>query len=250
MANEQGTAGLIQQPDAFTFSSGQGQRIVQRWIGNFADAQTAYLGYVAIGVSASLEPMEGGKAMVSVVLGDQSDEPLVVWTLDTHLESVSALEAPPVKERINVRDVIAGRATFFEFSQDLNRVALGQPAMHTYTGADKPLEDGLAEVALRKESSFFRVGATLRKARVVAANTAHVADWRNVMKYISTANLIACESITATIVGTLSAGDWLKTPAGVLPRGDGLYTVTTEWIYQLPGGWSSYFYGSYINNAP
>lgn len=247
---EQGTSGLIQQPNARSFTAGQGDRIVQRWMGNFADAETAYLGYAASGLSTTLEPLEGGKAMVSLILGDLDDEPPVTWSLDTKLEAVAALEAPLVKARIQYRDAITDRALYYQFCRDLNRASLGFFPKYTYPGEDEPLANALAEVALRKESSYYRVEAVLRKTRIVAANTAHVADWRNVMKYITTANLIACESITATIVGTLPPGDWLKTPAGVLPRGDGLYTITTEWMYHESGHWSSYFYGSYVNNLP
>jgi hypothetical protein len=142
---------------------------------------------------------------------------------------------------------IAGLASYYLFVKDLGLARDHLPPVTAWTGADIPLRDALTEIALGQESSFFKVDATLRKSRVVSNNTPNVADWNNVGKFINTDNLILAEDITATIIGTLEQGDWLKTPAGIHPTGDGRSQIVTEWLYRPFGGWDTRFYLAYTS---
>ncbi len=72
--------------------------------------------------------------------------------------------------------------------------------------------------------------AVLRRTNTYAGSTAQTADWVDVGKIFTTAQIIALTDPPSSIIGTLPTTYWQKTPAGVDDGADGRYTVTTLWV--------------------
>lgn len=73
--------------------------------------------------------------------------------------------------------------------------------------------------------------AVLRRTNTYASNTGQTADWTDVGKIFTTAQIVALSDPPSGIIGTLPTGYWLKTPAGADDQGDGRVTVNTLWVY-------------------
>lgn len=72
--------------------------------------------------------------------------------------------------------------------------------------------------------------AILRRTNTYAGSTSQTADWVDVGKVFTTAQIVALTDPPSSIIGTLPTTYWLKSPAPVDDGADGRYTVTTLWI--------------------
>lgn len=89
---------------------------------------------------------------------------------------------------------------------------------------------------------MIELDAVLRRTNTYAQNTAQTADWVDVEKVFTTAQVVALTDPPSSIIGSLPTGYWLKTPASVDDGSDGRYTVSTLWIYGSAEDYPSHQY--------
>lgn len=82
-----------------------------------------------------------------------------------------------------------------------------------------------------EDHTLLEFDATLRRTNTYAQNTTQTADWVNVGKVFTTAQVLAIDDPPSSICGTIPTGYWLKTPASVDDGTDGRFTVNTLWLF-------------------
>ncbi len=233
---EQGTAGEIAQQVSYNFTPFE-QVLTVSYVGNHADVEALVSTYQADGYSGTIQPYSGPKSIITgskLVTGSLETR----WGLDTQFEIAEARDsnsfnlyldglASDTLRATAIADITAAAAAFAD----------GNGALHDAL-ADSTMKAYCRDFALSK--GYPQVTAVLRRTNIYPVDTAFVADWTDVGKVWTTAQINALTSAPSAIVGTLPSGRyWLMTPAGIEDDNSGRYIVNTHWIY---GRWPSHSY--------
>lgn len=160
------------------------------------------------------------------------------WGLDVQVKNVPAEASQAFKSYITAnggnngttfRDIVAAVRQYEEDNEWTLYDALGTtPKAWAYDIINK--------------RTVLEFDAVLRRTNTYAQNTAQTADWVDVGKVFTTAQVIALSDPPSSIIGSLPTGYWLKTPAAVDDGTDGRYTVSTLWIYGTAEDYPSHQY--------
>ena len=238
-----GTAGLIQLPSARVYDPASGDRNVARWKGDHADVLASYNTYVGSGVRASVEPGDGGKAVLVVedmgaIGGDPDDAVEIIWTLAPMRDEASLWDHPSVVALTSAMTNDGLRTFRGDMEKLLNPTYEGEVIDISLLAS--PL-DTFARMLMAGQNTYTRAGAVLRKTRIVSRDTNLSRDLQNVERVYTTAQLVSWEDVPDAIISTLEVGGWLKTFGGVEQLSDGRFQLTVEWDYAPTGVWPTPF---------
>lgn len=233
---EQGTSGEIEQAESYSFTPFE-QTLTETWIGNHADVAGLVTTYQGLGYSGQVSPYAGPKSVITaskIIAGSLETR----WGLDTQFAIEDA------KDCLAFHQYLDGLASDALRAAAIANISVAAAA---FIDGDSSLHDALADstqkawcrdFALNK--GYPQVSAVLRRTNIYPIDTAYVADWTDVGKVWTTAQINALTSAPSAIIGTLPSGRyWLMTPAGIDDDSAGRYIVNTHWIY---GRWPSHSY--------
>ncbi len=236
--SQQGTTGVIQQATSYS-GDPRGVTTTVSFIATHADALTQFNTYRGAGWQTTLNPISGSpRSVMTATVRNESDTVITIWELDVQWAQVGARDC---------RKFYAYLATLADDTARGAKVtAIYAAVKQMEADAATTLFDALSSTDKLWALSFIRddvvwePSAVLRRVNQYPSFTTQTADWVDVDKVWTKAQIDALTSAPTAIVGTLPAGSyWLKTSAGMAYAENGSFTVTTHWVY---GNYPSHLY--------
>jgi len=233
---QQGTgtaADIVWERGSWAFGpSGYSKSIVGT--GLHASCEALMASYQAAGWEGTCETIQGTprsrfSATISTLDPANPDTGLVTrWELDVQWSDVPVQNSQSYwayLESLGAASTYVPRAAAISAAADELSTGEATTLYNALASGDKPWAFDIAQGETNKEPD-----AVLRRLNSYPPNTAQTADWVDVKKVFTTAQIGLIATPPSAIVGTLETGYWLKTSAGSSYTSDGRYEVATHWI--------------------
>jgi len=228
------TSGIVWERASWGFGPGGFSKTVVG-VGLHAACEALLVSYQAAGWEGSCETIQGTpksrfSATISTLDPTSPDSNLVTrWELDVQWSDVPAQNSKKYwayLESLGAASTYVPRAVAIIAAADEMSAGTGSDLYTALAAGDKPWALDIALGETVKEPD-----AVLRRLNSYPPNTTKTADWVDVNKVFTTAQIGAITVPPSAIVGTLETGYWLKTSAGSSYTSDGRYEVATHWIW-------------------
>lgn len=226
--SQQGTTGLIQQASTYT-SDPRGITTTLSWIGTHSDAYNQMLTYRSAGWQANVMPMSGTpRSVVTATVRNEDDTVETIWELDVQWQKVDVEQSQSFNAYMDTLASDTDRAAKIAELQDAADEVLKSYATTKFDALGS--DDKKWCLSIIRNDAVDEPLAVLRRVNQYPSFTTKFADWTDVNKVFTSAQITSADPPSA-IVGTLpTAYYWLKTSGGVQYAQDGSFTVTTHWV--------------------
>lgn len=188
--------------------------------------------YQAAGFQGTVDPVNGSSPLATLSahrVGSDPDDPdsdlLTTWTLDVQWDNVPAMQS------LKYRTWLAAEASSDEIEMaNLNRLMLSQYDQITanYAAWNSTARGWFRTI--QQNRPIKEPHPVLRRVSVHSYASSAEADWTDVGKIWTTAQIEAAETVDEHI-GTLPSGKlWLKTSGSIDEGSDGRLSVVTHWV--------------------
>ncbi len=236
--SQQGTTGAIQQATSYS-GDPRGVTTTVAFIGTHADAATSFNTYRASGWQVNLSPISGSpRSLMTATVRNEDDEVVSIWELDVQWTQVSAEECRKFYAYLGtLADDNARGAKLAAIFQAVDEIR-NSHASTIFAALGST--DKLWALSFVRGDVVWEPSAVLRRVNQYPSFTTNTADWVDVDKVWTKAQIDDLTDAPAAIIGTLPTGSyWLKTSAGIAYAENGSFTVTTHWVY---GNYPSHLY--------
>lgn len=227
MANIRIGTSTVAQPDSYDFNPASGQLVTSRVIyDTYAASATAFNAAVAANVEAHLQSLGGGRYEVSTVVPSGVRNS---WNLDVQWNDKPAGQSNKFRAWF---DALATDALRFQFIADSEWIRNGNAATADPDGwatADSTYKAWAWDVAT--DATVQEPTAVLRRTITwPAGSSSTTANWTDVNKVWTTAQINSLASPPPAICGTLPTAYWLMLSDEADYGADGRFTASTIWV--------------------
>jgi hypothetical protein len=233
----------------YTYERGWTSTIIYK--GSHADVEGSAQAWAAKGYSVSTEHVEGTpKSTLRVTVGGltPADEPPpvtpnpdvpappIIWSLIATDEETNMAQHPLVTDKLDDLTTTQLSDIYKWVKAIKGGTNMAEPPW--FADADNRIIKEYARgVARDNLTTFHQTRWVLRKVQVVAPNSSLKQQHAKALYVFTTAELIAAESIPATIRFNLPDGEWLKLAGTTEQLQDGRFQFTQEFLFGTAGDW-------------